>query len=93
MTKEQLKEQLEDLQNKVEILENDVDYWQEYANDIAIQKEELEETLKYMVEKTNNVISDVNNFKFKLKINNLLTDELEKFIENYIKYENEVDWL
>ena len=87
------KEQLEDLQNKVEQLENDVDYWEEYANDIAIQKEELEETLKYMVEKTNNVISDVNNFKFKLKINNLLTDELEKFIENYIKYENEVDWL
>lgn len=91
MTKEQLKEQLEELQNKVEQLENDVDYWEEYANDIAIQKEELEETLKYMVEKTNNVISDVNNFKFKLKINNLLTDELEKFIENYIKYEKESD--
>ena len=85
------KEQLEELQNKVEQLENDVDYWEEYANDIAIQKEELEETLKYMVEKTNNVILDVNNFKFKLKINNLLTDELEKFIENYIKYESEED--
>ena len=83
------KEQLEELQNKVEQLENDIDYWEEYANDIAIQKEELEETLKYMVEKTNNVISDVNNFKFKLKINNLLTDDLEKFIDSYIRYESE----
>ena len=91
MTKEQLKQELEDLQNKMEILENDVDYWQEYANDIAIQKEELEETLKYMVEKTDNVILDLNNFKFKLKINDLLTDDLEKFIENYIRYESEVD--
>ena len=91
MTKEQLKEQLEELQNKVEQLENDVDYWEEYANDIAIQKEELEETLKYKVEKTDNVISDVNNFKFKLKINDLLTDDLEKFINSYIRYENEVE--
>lgn len=89
MTKEQLKEQLEELQNKVEQLENDVDYWEEYANNIAIQKEELEETLKYMVEKTHNVISDVNNFKFKLKINDLLTDDLEKFIDSYIVYESE----
>ena len=89
MTKEQLKQKLEDLQNKVEQLENDVDYWEEYANDIAIQKEELEETLKYMVEKTNNIISDVNNFKFKLKINDLLTDDLEKFIDSYIRYESE----
>ena len=89
MTKEELKEKLEEMQDKIEQLENDVDYWVEYANDIAIQKEELEETLKYMVEKTNNVISDVNNFKFKLKINDLLTDDLEKFIDSYIKYESE----
>lgn len=86
MTKEQLKQELEDLQNKVEILENDVDYWQEYAYDLEIK---LEEELKNKIDLSKISILDVNNFKFKLKINNLLTDELEKFIENYIKYESE----
>ena len=88
MTKEQLKQKLEDLQNKVEILENDVDYWQEYANDLEIK---LEERLSNKIDVTEYSILDVNNFKFKLKINDLLTDDLEKFIENYIKYENEVE--
>ena len=90
MTKEQLKQELEDLQNRVETLENDVDYWQEYAYDLEIVKEELEEEeLKDKIDLSEVSILDVNNFKFKLKINNLLTDELEKFIEDYIKYESE----
>lgn len=89
MTKEQLKQELENLQNKVEILENDVDYWQEYANALEIEKEELEEELKDKIDLSKVSILDIDDFKFKLKINNLLTDELEKFIENYIKYESE----
>ena len=89
MTKEQLKQELEDLQNRVEILENDVDYWQEYAYDLEIVKEALEEELKDKIDLSEVSILDIDDFKFKLKINNLLTDELEKFIENYIKYESE----
>lgn len=91
MTKEQLKQKLEDLQNKVEILENDVDYWQEYAYDLEIEKEELEEELKNKIDITEYSILDIDNFKFKLKINGLLSSELEKFIEDYIKYERVVD--
>ena len=72
----------------MEILENDVDYWQEYAYDLEIVKEALEE-LKDKIDLSEVSILDIDDFKFKLKINNLLTDELEKFIENYIKYESE----
>lgn len=91
MTKEQLKQELEDLQNKVEILENDIEYWKEYAYDLEIEKEELEEEIKDKIDLSEVSILDVNNFKFKLKINGLLTDKLERFIEDYIKYESEVN--
>lgn len=32
-------------------------------------------------------VINADNFKFKLKIDGLLTDELDKFIDDYIKYE------
>ena len=35
------------------------------------------------------IIKNVDNFVHKLSINNLLTDELEQFIEEYMRYENE----
>ena len=34
------------------------------------------------------IIKNVDNFVHKLSINNLLTDELEQFIEEYMRYEN-----
>lgn len=36
------------------------------------------------------MINDVDNFKHQLKINGLLSDELDAFIDNYLKYHNEV---
>lgn len=35
-----------------------------------------------------NIIKSVDNFVHKLSINNLLTDELEQFIEEYRRYDN-----
>lgn len=37
------------------------------------------------------MINDVDNFKHQLKINGLLTDELDDFIDNYLKYNNKVE--
>ena len=36
----------------------------------------------------NDSIKDVNNFIFELKLNNLYSQELEKFIYEYLKYKN-----
>ena len=36
-----------------------------------------------------NVIKDVDQFKFRLMVDNLLTPQLKSFIENYLKYYNE----
>ena len=36
-----------------------------------------------------NPIKDVDNFKDHLRLDNLMTDELESFINNYLRYYNE----
>lgn len=87
MTKEQLKE----MQDKIEQLENDVDYWVENSNSLEIDKEQLEMEIDNLKYKLEGAILDIDNFKFKLKINGLLSSDLEKFIEDYIKYERVVD--
>ena len=35
------------------------------------------------------VISDINNFKYRLKVDGLMTPELEEYIEYYIRYYND----
>ena len=85
MTKAELQEELTELQEKVEQLENDVDYWQHEYNDLEEIKEELEEELS----KYSGGITNIDNFIWKLKLDNLYTDKLKDFINNYIKYYNE----
>ncbi len=60
------------LQNKVYKLENEVD-------ELDTELEALE---------INKGIKDTNNFIFKLKVDNLYTEKLEDFINNYLKYYN-----
>lgn len=36
-----------------------------------------------------NIIKNLDNFIFKLKIENLYTEELETFIDNYMKFHND----
>lgn len=45
----------------------------------------LEEEIKY---KEKQSIKDINNFKIELRKNNLYTDEIENFIEQYMNYYN-----
>lgn len=40
------------------------------------------------IDNTNDMIKDVNDFKRRLSYDNLLTSELEEFINNYMKYHN-----
>jgi flagellar biosynthesis chaperone FliJ len=35
-------------------------------------------------------IRDVNHFKYRLQLENLLTEQLESFIDDYLKYYNEI---
>lgn len=85
-TKEELIRIIENLQNKLEIAENDVDYWQCEYNDMEEEKEKLEEELFNM--EIANGIKDINNFKFELSKNNLDSKELLDFINNYLNYKN-----
>ena len=85
-TKEQLISMLEEKEEKIEQLEQDVDYWQHEYNDIYGEKEQLEADTKDI--QIDNCINNLDNFIWKLKIDNLYTPELEKFIEQYMKYYN-----
>lgn len=86
-TKAELIELIKELEDKVEELENDVDYWQEEYNDMEEQKEELDEQLADM--EIANGIKDINNFIWKLKLDNLYSRELEEFINIYLRCYNE----
>ena len=79
-TKEQLISMLEEKEEKIEQLE------QHEYNDIYGEKEQLEAETKNI--QIDNCINNLDNFIWKLKIDNLYTPELEKFIEQYMKYYN-----
>lgn len=84
-SKEDLIELVEDLQNKVEILENDVEFWQRNYEDLTVEHNDLYDEFI----KTKSGITNIDNFKFELLKSDLLNDELEKFISNYLKYYND----
>lgn len=86
-TKEELINIIEELQNKLEIAENDVDYWQqEYA-----EMEEIREDLECQLEDLSikDGIKDLDNFKFELSKENLNSKELINFIDNYVRFKND----
>lgn len=85
-TKEQLIEIIEDLENKLEIAQNDVDYWQYEYNEMEEENEELKNRLNSL--STCNGIKDINNFKFELSKNGLDSTDLLNFINDYLKYYN-----
>ena len=79
-TKEQLISMLEEREEKIEQLEQDVDYWQHEYNDIYGEKEQLEADTKDI--QIDNCINNLDNFIWKLKIDNLYTPELENLLNN-----------
>ena len=87
-TKEQLIELIKEKEEKIEELENDVDYWQNEYNDLEEEKEKIESQLDEQIGSEG--IKSLENFIWKLKLDNLYTPELETFINDYyIKYHND----
>ena len=87
-TKEQLISLIKEKEEKIEELENDVDYWQNEYNDLEEEKEKIESQLDEQIGSEG--IKSLENFIQKLKLDNLYTPELETFINDYyIKYHND----
>lgn len=84
-SKDELIKLVNELEDKIGILENDVDYWTHEYNDVYKQ---LENERKKNNLECFNGISDINNFKFELLKSGLLNNEIEYFISNYLKYKN-----
>lgn len=85
-TKEELLQIIEEQQEKIEQLQNDVDYWQHEHDLLYEENEKLEEQLENQEECES--IKNLDNFIWKLKLDNLYTNELEQFLEDYMKFNN-----
>lgn len=74
-----------DIEIKICELENQL-------TDISWDTEEAERSLQEIKNKLNkdneNSIKDINNLKRELKRDNLYTDDLENFLDNYMRYYN-----
>ena len=86
-TKAELIEKIEELEEKIEHLENDVDYWQKEYEILDEELDKVNSQLEDMI--IENGIKDINNFIWKLKLDNLYSKELENFLCNYLKYYND----
>ena len=85
-TKAELLKLVEELEAKIEHLENDVDYWIDEYNDMEERAEDLDNQLADM--EIANGIKNIHNFIYELKLDNLYNDKLDKFINIYLKYHN-----
>ena len=86
MTKEQLKNIVEDQEDKIGELENDVEYWKHEYVELEEQYDQLEKELddeEYEIR-----IKNKDNFIFKLKTEELYDEKIIKFIEDYLNYWN-----
>lgn len=78
-------------------LEKDRDEWKEQAESLQDELDELDEAYTELENEnfklSNNIktfgIKDINNFIFRLKIEGLYTKQMEKFIECYMRWNNE----
>ena len=83
MKKAELEAENKELKEKVENLEDEITGLEEAYT-------EMENKLyEYANNPESLGIKDIDNFRFRLKVENLYTEELENFIEYYLKYHNE----
>lgn len=91
LTKSELLNEYKQLLENYEELESEYNDLNEWAGE---QEEAAYEANKKLEEKTklNNNLSilSVTNFKQRLMLENLLNDELEEFIDNYLRYYNNI---
>jgi len=84
MKKEELIAKCKRLQSENERLTDELDRLSDCYTEMENESADLFNALN-----NDNVIKDVDWFKFKLEIEGLLTPQLESFIETYLKYHNE----
>ena len=86
-TKEQLIEDIKNYEDKIEELENDIDYWQKEHDDLYEELEALREDTKDV--NFDNCINNLDSFIWKLKIDNYeLFEKIDPFIQEYLKFYN-----
>ena len=83
-TKEELIEIIKDQEETINKLNDDVDYWINEANEFEEQLEEANTEL----EDATCGIKDIDNFIWKLKVNDLYTSQVKDFLNYYLKYYN-----
>lgn len=74
-----------DIRTKIFELENQLTNIGWDAEEALRDLQELEDKLS---EENKNSIKDINNLKRELKRDNLYTDEIENFLDNYMRYYN-----
>lgn len=86
MTKQELEQRVEELEQKVVDLERALDY---ADDDYALQEDEIQKLRDELEWSAQNGIINVENFIFRLKLDNMWSEELEKEIYEYVQYHNE----
>ena len=83
MKKAELDAENKELKEKVENLEDEITGLEEAYTEMEHKLYEYANNPEALG------IKDIDNFRFRLKVENLYTEELENFIEYYLKYHNE----
>jgi flagellar biosynthesis chaperone FliJ len=83
LTKEELIARCKKLQSENENLQDELDSLSDCYTEMENQLAERINALDAV-----DIIKDVDHFKYRLQLDNLLTQELESFIENYLRFYN-----
>ena len=82
MTKAELQKDRDEWKQQAESLQEDLDSLNEAYYELECKLADYEDPLLF------NGIKDLDDFIFRLKVDDLYTDELGKFIEDYMRFYN-----
>lgn len=79
---------MKDLQEEIKRLNDTIDYWQSEYEDLNEQLEDANNQIDNLSSQLSKGIKDIDNFIWRLKVDNLYTEEITNFITYYLKYYN-----
>ena len=86
MTKQELEERVHELEEMVASRDTALDYADEAYAELESNLSSVQDELDYVKD---TALLDIENFKSRLTLDNLLTPELDKAIDEYMRYYNE----